>query len=66
MLEKKDYVPKIRSFDTEFSCGSFYFYYVFSFILVLYIYIFFFILYSMSKKYKQTNKNDEKASFRGP
>ena len=40
MLEKKDYDTKIRSFDTEFSCGSFYdifdflFYFLMSFFKV--------------------------------
>ena len=35
MLEKKDYDTKIRSFDTEFSCGSFYdiFAYLFYFLM---------------------------------
>ena len=32
MLEKKDYDMKIRSFDTEFYCGSFYDMFVFCFI----------------------------------
>ena len=36
MLEKKDYDTKIRSFDTEFSCGSFYDIFDFVFFYVIF------------------------------
>ena len=46
MLEKKDYDMKIRSFDTEFHCGSFlYFYYIFYCIFICYSSFYIFMCY---------------------